>query len=91
MNQGTGVDVFCGGSESLGAAALQGLVAPTSGYVLIQPSFGSDFAGNLSKSIGEQAMSDGDGLHGERRFGVYFVYPGGPIRLFVSRGRGGGW
>lgn len=62
--QGTGVDVFCASSEGLGAAALQGLVAPTSGYVVIQPSFGLEFAGNLAKSISEQAMSDGDGLHG---------------------------
>ena len=58
------MDVFCGGSEALGAAALQGLVAPTGGYVVIQPSFGVEFAENLIKSITEQCMSDGDGLHG---------------------------
>lgn len=63
------MDVFCGGNEALGAAALQALVAPTGGYVLIQPSFSEHhFASNLAKSIGEQTMSDGDGLHGERRF-----------------------
>lgn len=71
-NQGTGIDVFCGGSEALGAAALQALVAPTGGYVLIQPSFSEQqFASNLSKSIQEQSMSDGDGLHGERGREMY--------------------
>ena len=59
------MDVFCASSEGLGAAALQGLVAPTSGYVVIQPSFQREFAGNLAKSVKEQAMSDGDGLHGK--------------------------
>lgn len=68
--QGTGVDVFCGGSEALGAAALQGMVAPTGGYVVIQPSFDVDFAANLTKSIGEQSMSEGDGLHGGRRMNI---------------------
>lgn len=66
ISQGTGVDVFCGGSEALGAPALQGLVAPTGGYVLIQPSFAEGFAINLGRSISEQSMSDGDGLHGEK-------------------------
>lgn len=60
------MDVFCASSEGLGAAALQGLVAPTSGYVVIQPSFEREFAGNLAKSVKEQTMSDGDGLHGEK-------------------------
>lgn len=60
------MDVFCGGSEGLGAAALHALTSPTGGYVVIQPSFTEqEFASNLTKSVREQAMSHGDGLNGE--------------------------
>ncbi|CAM9659377.1 unnamed protein product [Discosporangium mesarthrocarpum] len=64
LEQGTGVDVFCGGSETLGLPALQALVAPTSGYVVIRPTFGEGFRHDMVKCATEQAVSHGEGMHG---------------------------
>ncbi|CAM9272926.1 unnamed protein product [Phaeothamnion confervicola] len=52
-----GVDVFCGGAEVLAVPALQALVRPTGGYVVVTPSFDDELGDSLAKCARRMRMS----------------------------------